>query len=95
MNLSVLAVLKCAVYSKFFCLLAFGDILTSSQEKANEFPGKSAYPLHYYHIKGTSPIDCWYIFTIVTYQAHPVRPGSVDSLNGGSTDAMKKAPVEI
>ncbi len=22
-----------------------------------------------------------------------VRPGSVDSLNGGSTDAMKKAPV--
>ncbi len=22
------------------------------------------------------------------------RPGSVDSLNGGSTDAMKKAPVE-
>ncbi len=23
-----------------------------------------------------------------------VRPGSVDSLNGGSTDAMKKSPVE-
>ncbi len=23
-----------------------------------------------------------------------LRPGSVDSLNGGSTDAMKKAPVE-
>ncbi len=26
----------------------------------NGFPGKSAHPLHYYHIKGTSPIDCWY-----------------------------------
>ncbi len=23
-----------------------------------------------------------------------IRPGSVDSLNGGSTDALKKAPVE-
>ncbi len=26
----------------------------------NGFPGKAAYPLHYYHIKGPSPIDCWY-----------------------------------
>ncbi len=26
----------------------------------NGFPGKSAHPLHYYHINSTSPIDCWY-----------------------------------
>ncbi len=26
--------------------------------------------------------------------SYTIRPGSVDSLNGGSTDAMKKAPVE-
>ncbi len=26
----------------------------------NGFPGKSAHPLHYYPIKSTSPIDCWY-----------------------------------
>ncbi len=25
---------------------------------------------------------------------HNLRPWSVDSLNGGSTDALKKAPVE-
>ena len=24
------------------------------------FPSKSAHPLHYHHMKGTSPIDCWY-----------------------------------
>ena len=27
-------------------------------------------------------------------RTHDIRPWSVDSLNGGSTDALKKAPVE-
>ncbi len=31
---------------------------------------------------------------IATEFSRFVRPGSVDSLNGGSTDAMKKVPVE-
>ncbi len=31
-----------------------------SAKADNGFPGQSAHPLHYYYIKGTSPIDCWY-----------------------------------
>ena len=31
---------------------------------------------------------------LTVHLSRTVRPGSVDSLNGGSTDAMKKAPVE-
>ncbi len=36
-----------------------------------------------------STIVVSYVFIFLT-----IRPGSVDSLNGGSTDAMKKAPME-
>ena len=32
----------------------------STSKADNGFPRKSAYPLHYNHIKDTSPIDCWY-----------------------------------
>ncbi len=34
-----------------------GIISKKSQKADNRFPGKSAHSLHYYHIKGTSPID--------------------------------------
>ncbi len=33
------------------------DILANPPKADNGFPRKSAYPLHYHHIKGTFPID--------------------------------------
>ncbi len=36
------------------------ELWKTDEKVDNGFPRKSAYPLHYNHIKGTSPIDCWY-----------------------------------
>ena len=42
-------------------VFAFATCIDCFNKKANNgFPEKSAHPLHYYHIKGTSPIDFWY-----------------------------------
>ncbi len=39
----------------------------------NGFPGKSAHPLHYYHIKGTSPIDSTYVCSCTTALLHAMK----------------------